>query len=143
MFLDTLSTVILQICDTRNWSYEAAAERCGLSSRYVGDIVRRKTAPTIRTLEKLCAGFQLLPNDLLVKPALTQELVFRVPMVVTQCRGRHTVLGFATYPICPHCQITLEREYQAYCVRCGQRLSWNFRLGCGPWHNQRKRKRHP
>ena len=131
MFLDTLSTVILQICDTRNWSYEAATERCGLSSRYVGDIVRRKTAPTIRTLEKLCAGFQLLPNDLLVKPALTQELVFRVPMVVTQCRGRHTVLGFATYPICPHCQITLEREYQAYCDRCGRRLRWKEYAGAG------------
>ena len=101
----------------------------GLALLYIS--IRRKTAPTIRTLEKLCAGFQLLPNDLLVKPALTQELVFRVPMVVTQCRGRHTVLGFATYPICPHCQITLEREYQAYCDRCGRRLRWKEYAGAG------------
>ena len=30
-----------------------------------------------------------------------------------------------TYPICPACKITLEREYQCYCDRCGQCLNWN------------------
>ena len=30
-----------------------------------------------------------------------------------------------TYPICPACRITLEREYQSYCDRCGQCLNWN------------------
>ena len=28
------------------------------------------------------------------------------------------------YPVCPRCGITLEREYQAYCDRCGQALDW-------------------
>ena len=28
------------------------------------------------------------------------------------------------YPVCPRCRITLEREYQAYCDRCGQALDW-------------------
>lgn len=28
------------------------------------------------------------------------------------------------YPICPHCQATLEREYMNHCDRCGQKLSW-------------------
>lgn len=28
------------------------------------------------------------------------------------------------FPICPACGITLEREYQLYCDRCGQCLSW-------------------
>lgn len=28
------------------------------------------------------------------------------------------------FPICPACKITLEREYQQYCDRCGQCLSW-------------------
>lgn len=30
-----------------------------------------------------------------------------------------------TYPICPACKITLEREFQSYCDRCGQYLNWN------------------
>ena len=63
MFLDNLSTSILKLCDTRRLSYEAASERCDLSSRYFGDIARGKTAPTILTLEKLCVGFALTPND--------------------------------------------------------------------------------
>lgn len=66
MFLDNLSTSVLKLCDTQKLSYEAASERCDLSSRYFGDIARGKTAPTILTLEKLCVGFELTPNDLLI-----------------------------------------------------------------------------
>lgn len=66
MFLDNLSTSVLKLCDTRRLSYEAASERCDLSSRYFADIARGKTAPTILTLEKLCVGFDLTPNDLLI-----------------------------------------------------------------------------
>ena len=66
MFLDNLSTSVLRLCDTQKLSYEAASERCNLSSRYFGDIARGKTAPTILTLEKLCVGFDLTPNDLLI-----------------------------------------------------------------------------
>lgn len=29
-----------------------------------------------------------------------------------------------SYPICPRCRTTLEREYQSFCDRCGQALSW-------------------
>lgn len=29
-----------------------------------------------------------------------------------------------TYPICPQCGSTMEREYQNYCDRCGQHLGW-------------------
>lgn len=28
------------------------------------------------------------------------------------------------YYVCPRCSITLEREFMAYCDRCGQRLGW-------------------
>lgn len=28
------------------------------------------------------------------------------------------------YPLCPRCQIPLDREYQGFCDRCGQRLEW-------------------
>lgn len=72
MFLDNLSTSVLRLCDTQKLSYEAASERCDLSSRYFGDIARGKTAPTILTLEKLCVGFDLTPNDLLISTAILE-----------------------------------------------------------------------
>ena len=81
MFLDNLSTSILKLCDTRRLSYEAASERCDLSSRYFGDIARGKTAPTILTLEKLCVGFEPTPNDLLIP----SEVWRRWPSV-SRCR---------------------------------------------------------
>lgn len=28
------------------------------------------------------------------------------------------------YYVCPRCRITLEREFVAYCDRCGQHLGW-------------------
>ena len=86
MFLDNLSTSVLKLCDTRKLSYEAASERCDLSSRYFADIARGKTAPTILTLEKLCVGFALTPNDLLIPSELWREMAFREPMPVTHIR---------------------------------------------------------
>ncbi|MBE7031100.1 MAG: hypothetical protein E7409_06700 [Ruminococcaceae bacterium] len=33
----------------------------------------------------------------------------------------------AAFPVCPRCGCSFEREYQAYCDRCGQALGWeNF-----------------
>lgn len=29
-----------------------------------------------------------------------------------------------TFPLCPQCGLPLEREYQSFCDRCGQKLSW-------------------
>lgn len=29
------------------------------------------------------------------------------------------------YPRCPRCRCTFEREYAAFCDRCGQRLDWS------------------
>lgn len=124
MFLDNLSASVLRLCDTRKLSYEAASERCDLSSRYFGDIARGKTAPTILTLEKLCVGFDLTPNDLLIPSDLWQEITFRTPMLVTAIRYYRCHYGNTSYPVCPRCGITLEREYQTYCDRCGQCLSW-------------------
>lgn len=28
------------------------------------------------------------------------------------------------YPVCPRCFCSMDREYTAYCDRCGQHLSW-------------------
>lgn len=124
MFLDNLSTSVLRLCDTRKLSYETASERCDLSSRYFGDIARGKTAPTILTLEKLCVGFNLTPNDLLIPSAIWREMSFRKPMPVTQIRCFHFLHGLTGFPVCPQCRKTMEREYQPYCDRCGQCLDW-------------------
>ena len=125
MFLDNLSASVLRLCDTRKLSYEAASERCDLSSRYFGDIARGKTAPTILTLEKLCVGFDLTPNDLLISSAIWREMSFRTPMPVTQIRCFHCLQGLTVFPVCPQCGRTMEREYQSYCDRCGQCLDWS------------------
>lgn len=125
MFLDNLSASVLKLCDLHKLSYEAASELCSLSSRYFGDIARGKTSPTIVTLEKLCAGFDKTPNDLLIAPAELHEDSFRLPLPVTQVRYFRFLNGLTSFPVCPQCKITLEREYQKYCDRCGQCLDWD------------------
>jgi len=48
---------------------------------------------------------------------------YRIPLPVTKV----IVYSCGTaYPICPRCLLSLEREYQAFCDRCGQRLNWNL-----------------
>lgn len=124
MFSDTLSTAVLLLCEIHKLSYEAAAERCEISPRYYGSIARKEASPSIIVLEKICRGFQLTPNDLLMPPALRQQLSFRLPKPVIHTRSFPSQNGFTTYPVCPQCGITLEREYQHYCDRCGQCLDW-------------------
>ena len=124
MFLDNLSISVLRLCDSRKLSYEAASERCELSSRYFGDIARGKTAPTILTPEKLCVGFDLTPNDLLIPSAIWREMSFRHPVPVTHIRCFRWPCGITGFPLCPQCGVTMEREYQSFCDRCGQCLSW-------------------
>ena len=48
-------------------------------------------------------------------------LSYRISMAVTE--SFVCAEGYE-YPVCPRCGITLEREYQAYCDRCGQALDW-------------------
>lgn len=50
-----------------------------------------------------------------------EELSFRVSMAVEEIvlyRSRES------YPLCPRCGIPMDREYQHFCSRCGQRLDW-------------------
>ena len=80
MFLDNLATSLLRLCGHKEFSYERAAEECGLSSRFFGNIVRKTSAPTVVTLEKLCNGFQTTPDDLLLPSSgFPGELRFRSP----------------------------------------------------------------
>ena len=47
---------------------------------------------------------------------------YRFPMEVTE---KFSYKEKYNYPICPRCKITLEREYQSFCDRCGQALNWH------------------
>lgn len=49
------------------------------------------------------------------------ELSFRTEMPVTQVRLLEVD---GAYPVCPRCKISMEREHQSFCDRCGQRLGW-------------------
>ena len=55
------------------------------------------------------------------KPSRIGAYLYRIPLPVTKvmvhCSGD-------SYPMCPRCDCTLEREYVRFCDRCGQRLSW-------------------
>lgn len=33
--------------------------------------------------------------------------------------------GGVIFPLCPRCRTTMERGYQRFCDRCGQRLNWS------------------
>lgn len=121
MFLVNLSSNLLRICGNSKISYEKAAELCECSSKHFANIINRRTQPSLNVFEHICIGFKLTPNALLDIPAPEKELAFRVPMPVTEVH----LLGNFPFPVCPKCKCTLEREYTAYCDRCGQRLDWN------------------
>lgn len=55
---------------------------------------------------------------------LHEALAFRSPMCVSAVQAFQSYSGVTTFPICPRCQITMEREFQAFCDRCGQALDW-------------------
>ena len=57
------------------------------------------------------------------KFARISALSYRIPLSVNK------VLLLASgdsYPICPRCDCTFDREYMNFCDRCGQRLGWEF-----------------
>ena len=45
----------------------------------------------------------------------------RMPMSIEESRF---LCGLGCYPVCPYCKLTLDREYQHFCDRCGQELDW-------------------
>ncbi len=49
-------------------------------------------------------------------------VAYRVPLPVTKVIA-HTN---TTYPICPRCDLSIDREYMSFCDCCGQRLHWGL-----------------
>ena len=55
------------------------------------------------------------------RTASADAVSFRLPMPVTE---RLTFRNGGGFPICPRCDVSMEREYMRFCDRCGQRLNW-------------------
>ena len=59
-------------------------------------------------------------------PALAKEAsAYRIPMKVVAVRRYPSNPELFTYPLCPRCDLPMDREYQNYCEHCGQALSWS------------------
>lgn len=57
------------------------------------------------------------------KFAFLSALTYRIPLPVKE------VLLFPSgdsYPICPRCDKSMDRECMGFCDRCGQRLGWEL-----------------
>lgn len=72
---------------------------------------------------------ELAQQKTALSPALRWHLFFlvmgyRQPMNITEIMAFQSQFGETVYYVCPRCHITMEREYMAYCDRCGQRLGW-------------------
>lgn len=50
---------------------------------------------------------------------------YRLPMPVLEVQVLPFVRGYTTYPICPRCDRSMDREYVSFCDRCGQALDWS------------------
>lgn len=56
---------------------------------------------------------------------LKEMASFQIPMRVTEkIMIQAYAYQYDIYYICPRCKVGLERDFQSYCDRCGQRLDW-------------------
>jgi len=124
MYIDALSDSLSRLCDEYGLNYEDASRRCRCSACYFSRIIRRKSVPSIAILENICNGFGKTPDCLLQVSPDTEEKPYRTPMRIEALRAYRSGNGLFAYPVCPRCDCTMEREYQAFCDRCGQRLLW-------------------
>lgn len=68
----------------------------------------------------------MLLKLLTAKPRESSRLrafTYRVPLLVIE---RRIFAGGDSFPVCPRCACTIEREYMCFCDRCGQKLNWQF-----------------
>lgn len=123
MFTKELGTKILKILDEREMTIEDLAEIANLSRKFLGNVINQKQSPTLDSFEKICAALEVAPNDLLMSEESMLPEKSKA-MIVSKIFYNDVSMVEYALPICPNCNITLEREYQSYCNRCGQRLSW-------------------
>lgn len=97
------------------------AERCGVCHDTISLLERQKIDTKLTTIQNIAAYVGCRVVDLLSDDT-EQTKSYREPMVVRECLMY--VRSGNVFPVCPRCNITIEREYQSFCDRCGQRLNW-------------------
>lgn len=48
---------------------------------------------------------------------------YRIPLEIKEIT---LLCNKYSFPVCPRCKDSMEREYQGFCDRCGQKLAWNL-----------------
>lgn len=127
MFTDELSVKLLQISGERKMTLEELAESSNLSIKFIGNIVNRKQTPKLDSFEKICSALEVDPNDLLISEKSKQPdkaVPMRIEKVYAFEQEHNNQKYYDSYPVCPGCGHTIDREFMAYCDRCGQKLSW-------------------
>lgn len=129
MYLDNLSVAILRVCEKRHLTYEMASECCDMCTPHLSRIIRRVNAPRLPTLEKICTGLDLTPNDLLLpleKPRKYSQDEPRIVIVELNCGPNGQLIGV---PVCPRCGKAVEWKKQFSCAYCNQKLDWTHLEG--------------
>ncbi len=119
MFLDNLSQYLQRECKEQAISQERLAEDCDLSRGFVGRLIHHRCTLSVTSLEKICTGLRVTPNELLL------GMMGALPRRVTAARCLLPTQKGTAYPVCPGCGADLERDYQRFCDRCGQKLDWS------------------
>lgn len=120
MFLKNLASSVKRLCLIHHLTQERAAERCQISSRYLNYILHEKFTPSITVLEKICTGFEITPNELLLSPENDEKLCNPKNVIhIYQNKGSSKPTSI---PVCPTCKFVLEDDDQSVCTHCGQSL---------------------
>ena len=62
--------------------------------------------------------------------SFSPSFIWQLLMRFAECRMEIPIKEVMVFPnghayyICPRCNLTLDREFMAYCDRCGQHLGW-------------------
>lgn len=79
-------------------------------------------------LQLICAGdaIYVSTKELETVNYLVEALSFQLPLAVTEYTAYSSKYAsdYDDYELCPKCGLPLERTYQQYCDKCGQKLKW-------------------
>lgn len=122
-FSESFPLALRKRCSEMELTYRESAKKCRINYLYFLRIIHGQANPRLDMVINICFGLEISPNELL-GITTTNMHSFRIPMRVNKyiylSRAEHPTC----FPVCPQCEMSLEREYQKYCDRCGQCLSW-------------------
>ena len=116
---------IVQLRKQKGITQEYLALESEMAVSYLRAIEHGVANPTIDALDRLAKVLNVSIESVIDPKdnTGTKEETYREPMPVTEVLVLPKVSS--EFSVCPRCRSSLEREYQSYCDRCGQHLSWN------------------